>query len=600
MKRFKSLVLSALIIVSLFLSIAPIKVSAATTWKDKCEYVATTTALNVRVGPGTSYAKKDTVGKGHQVLRISAGSNGWSKVIVDGEVGYMSSAYLKAATYKKSIDESKTNIYSDVTFSRINEIVTAKQDVNIRKGPGTSYDKIGTLSSQQAVTRLGVGSNGWSQIIYQNKIYYVKTSYLASLSNADTLPPSPPIKEEAPTTPPSNGATYQTRVGTNVRKGMSTSSAILGLLPKGTTFVSMDTIGNWVKFYYNGQVAYVHSSCVNKVSSTPVNPVPTPPNKDENKQEEPPVEESGDIYYTTTALNVRTGPSTSYRTLGTLSKGAKVTVLGKSGSWRKINYNGQIAYCHGDYLTKSKPQSEAQSSTYPMTYKDSTCEITIYKEWYENAYVYTAHVVYTDYDRLWVECAKGKYNSGTETTSAAAKRVGAILAINGDYATPGNGASGYAIARHGVVCNNKKAYPEGVYNSNTGMLLYGQSKGISGQMLSDLVKNGTVTDTLQFGPAFLIDGKIIGQNSGSRAQRTFVGTNGKPGDIWLCVSDGRKNDGKSDGLNAYQCAKYLKEKGCTLGIPLDGGGSTTMYFNGKVLNAAKNGQRAVADFVMFK
>jgi exopolysaccharide biosynthesis protein len=66
------------------------------------------------------------------------------------------------------------------------------------------------------------------------------------------------------------------------------------------------------------------------------------------------------------------------------------------------------------------------------------------------------------------------------------------------------------------------------------------------------------------------------------------------------VSDGRKNDGKSAGLNAYQCGAYLKSKGCTLGVPLDGGGSSTIYFNGKVLNAAKNGQRAVTDFVMFK
>ena len=116
-----------------------------------------------------------------------------------------------------------------------------------------------------------------------------------------------------------------------------------------------------------------------------------------------------------------------------------------------------------------------------------------------------------------------------------------------------------------------------------------------------MVKAGTVTDTFQFGPCFLLDGKIIGdKNSTSRAQRTFIGTNGKAGDIWLCVSDGRYNDGKSAGLNAYECATYLQSKGCTLGIPLDGGGSSTMYFNGQVLNAAKSGQRAVADFVVFK
>ena len=238
-----------------------------------------------------------------------------------------------------------------------------------------------------------------------------------------------------------------------------------------------------------------------------------------------------------------------------------------------------------------------KSSEFPKGYSDGTCTIIIYKEWWEHAYVYAAHITFSDYDRLWVECGNGKYNSGTEKTSSAAKRVGAVLAINGDYAVPSNGAGGYAIARRGKVCNDKKTYAEGVYNSNTGKLTFGHS----GKMLSELVADGLVTDTFQFGPVFLKNGQIIGdKGSSSRAQRTFIGTNGNAGDIWLCVSDGRYNDGKSAGLNPYQCGSYLVSKGCTLGVPLDGGGSSTMYFNGSVLNAAKNGQRAVVDFVMFK
>ena len=36
------------------------------------------------------------------------------------------------------------------------------------------------------------------------------------------------------------------------------------------------------------------------------------------------------------------------------------------------------------------------------------------------------------------------------------------------------------------------------------------------------------------------------------------------------------------------------------GVPLDGGGSSTMVFQGKILNSAKAGQRSVVDFVYFK
>ena len=53
-------------------------------------------------------------------------------------------------------------------------------------------------------------------------------------------------------------------------------------------------------------------------------------------------------------------------------------------------------------------------------------------------------------------------------------------------------------------------------------------------------------------------------------------------------------------MTIYNCAKLMHDLGCTYGVMLDGGGSSTMYFNGKVLNSAKNNQRAVVDFVYFK
>jgi hypothetical protein len=272
----------------------------------------------------------------------------------------------------------------------------------------------------------------------------------------------------------------------------------------------------------------------------------------------------------------------------------KTTTVEATTGWAGYDLH-KCKICGHSY--KDNEKAKLPYDQYPKGYSDGTCTIVIYKELWENAYVYAAHVTFSDYSRLWMECANGKYNSGVETTSQAAKRVGAILAINGDYAVPGNGAGGYAIARKGVVYNDKKAYPEGVYNSATGKLTFGHS----GRMLSELVAEGLVTDTFQFGPVFLKDGKIIGNpNSDSRAQRTFIGTNGNAGDIWMCVSDGRYNDGKSAGLNAYQCGSYLASKGCTLGVPLDGCGSSTIYFNGQVLNAAKNGQRYVVDFLVFK
>jgi exopolysaccharide biosynthesis protein len=68
----------------------------------------------------------------------------------------------------------------------------------------------------------------------------------------------------------------------------------------------------------------------------------------------------------------------------------------------------------------------------------------------------------------------------------------------------------------------------------------------------------------------------------------------------VIVSEGRYVDGASIGLTHDECAKIVLGLDCTYGVMLDGGGSSTMYFNGVVLNSAKKNERAVVDFVYFK
>lgn len=240
-----------------------------------------------------------------------------------------------------------------------------------------------------------------------------------------------------------------------------------------------------------------------------------------------------------------------------------------------------------------------QESNYPIEYSDATSNITITKEWYEDAYVYAAHITFSDYQRFGTTCGGGYYG-GYETTSQAASRVGAILAINGCYSAP---YLDYPVARSGVVYNDKACYVPAVYSNTSGMLMsaweVGGVSGIVGAQLSTLVNEGTVSDTFSFGPPILSGGSITTGDDTSRAQRTFIGTNGNAGDIWLVVSDGRYNDGESSGLTSWQCAEYLQSKGCVFGVPLDGGGSSTMVWQGEVLNAAYD-ERYVVDFVYFK
>lgn len=333
------------------------------------------------------------------------------------------------------------------------------------------------------------------------------------------------------------------------------------------------------------------------------------PKKVEVKKEEPKVEvtfkDVNDTVYATTDVNVRKGPSTSTEKLGLLNYGKSVTRTGiGSNGWSRVTFDGKEAYINSAYLTTTKPAEQPVASTtssYPLTYTDNTATITVYKEWYKNAWCYAAHIQFTDYTRFGTSCGNGTYG-GYETTSHAGKRLGAILAINGCYSSPN---LDYIVVRGGKIYNgaDRSTWVPAIYSKYNGKLLSawetGGTPGIAGANVTELVNAGLFTDSFNFGPPILSGGSVKG-SGGGRAQRTFIGTNGAPGDIWLVVSDGRYNDGESAGLTYSEMASYLASKGCSFGVPLDGGGSSTMYFNGKVLNAARNGQRSVVDFVYFR
>lgn len=72
----------------------------------------------------------------------------------------------------------------------------------------------------------------------------------------------------------------------------------------------------------------------------------------------------GDIYYATTALNVRQGPSTKYSIVGSLNRGQQCTAIGKSGNWYKLlTADGSTAYASAKYLKLYATQSGSTSGT---------------------------------------------------------------------------------------------------------------------------------------------------------------------------------------------------------------------------------------------
>lgn len=255
-------------------------------------------------------------------------------------------------------------------------------------------------------------------------------------------------------------------------------------------------------------------------------------------------------------------------------------------------------YVNG-YCTRCNAED---ANHYPKVYEDAGVKITIYKiTGYGggNTTCYVADVQLTDYSRFFTACGKNKYG-GQSGTQAAAKLQNAVLAINGCYSAP---YLDYTVVRRGVIYNgaNRNLCLPAVYSSKTGLfsnVWEGQRNDLAGKKVQDLVDAGLVTDTFCFGPPILVDGVVTGGTSGGRAQRTFIGTDGKPGHLLLCVSNGRYSDGVSAGLTYKEMGQLMKDYGCNFGIPLDGGGSSTMVFKGQVLNQLANGQERtwIVDF----
>jgi uncharacterized protein YgiM (DUF1202 family) len=84
---------------------------------------------------------------------------------------------------------------------------------------------------------------------------------------------------------------------------------------------------------------------------------------------------SGSGVYRTvrTAVNLRTGPSTSYRQILTIPEGASVEVLGTKDGWYKVKYNGRTGYIAPGYFTGDTTIRYTKTASYLRStpYKDA-------------------------------------------------------------------------------------------------------------------------------------------------------------------------------------------------------------------------------------
>ena len=252
--------------------------------------------------------------------------------------------------------------------------------------------------------------------------------------------------------------------------------------------------------------------------------------------------------------------------------------------------------------TAQASQAAKTATVTNSSYKDENISINLTETTVNQTQVYVADVTVSSSEYLKTAFAQNSFGTNvTAKTSVTAADNDAILAVNGDYY--GANSSGYVI-RNGVVYRDTVRE-----NSNNGDLaIYkdGSFKIIYEDQISaeQLVKDGVI-NLLAFGPALVENGEIavgknqeVGQAMASNP-RTAIGIIDENHYI-IVVSDGRTSE--SEGLSLYQLAEVMKSYGAKTAYNLDGGGSSTLYFNGQVINKPTTGgnkisERAVSDIV---
>ena len=252
-------------------------------------------------------------------------------------------------------------------------------------------------------------------------------------------------------------------------------------------------------------------------------------------------------------------------------------------------------------------EEEAEASAAEVTtdnsgssqdYQDDNIKITYTQYTTNDTTIHVADVQLSSAEYLKTAFANDTYGKNvTQTTSDIAAANKAILAINGDY---------YGVQEKGYVIRNGVLYREEA-GTNDVLCIYGDGSmkivDPSTVTAQELLDQG-VWQAFSFGPGLVADGQIpisldteVGRAKASNP-RTAIGIIDDLHYVFV-VSDGRSDD--SEGLSLYELATFMQQLGVKTAYNLDGGGSSTMYFNGEVVNNPSSGfrdeERRVSDII---
>ena len=303
----------------------------------------TTEYVNFRSGPGTNYSSKGVIALGTTVTVTDTSNSEWYAVrLSNGSTGYIFAQYLKL----NSSSSATATPAPTQAPSGSEQSAKTTEYVNFRSGPGTNYSSKGVIASGTTVTVTDRSNSQWYAVRLANgSTGYIFAQYL-KVTGTSSATPTP-----TPTQASSNDGTVQAKLtaDVNLRRGAGTNYGVIKVIGTGTTVTVTDASNSqWYKVKLSdGTEGYLFSEYL-KVTSGDINsakpsatPTPTPAPSNGTVQAK-----------TTSDLNVRKGPGTSYGIIKVIDMNVTVTVTeATSSSWYKVKLSdGTEGYLAAQYL----------------------------------------------------------------------------------------------------------------------------------------------------------------------------------------------------------------------------------------------------------
>lgn len=342
----------------------------------KGQVINVSTNLRIRQLPSTDSVVLGYIAN-NQTFNIKDKSQDWYNIEFNGITGYVHKDYVKEIIANIPIPSVTGNQLTKLSYS-VNtseqnllkgQVINVSSNLRIRQAPNINSAIIGYLVNGQTFT-IKEKNGDWYNIECGDKVGYINKNYVKELNTATTtegdnknqvttidIP-----KQLANTTSNTNtdkqektsrGQVINISTNLRIRQGASSNTSIIGYLINGQTFTIKGQNGDWYNIQWNNKSGYVYKDYV-KIIEDNISTEATKNQPQISEASKPQINELGTIYNVSSNLRLRSNPSTdsTSTTLAYILPGQTFTILGLSGDWYNVNYNGKVGYVNKYYVKK--------------------------------------------------------------------------------------------------------------------------------------------------------------------------------------------------------------------------------------------------------